>query len=455
MFMSGSIELGEKIAIIEIKHNNEKIKRPKKSLVEEGLDAKHKKVKLVPFNNKSNIIEKEGIRVDESVKSVRRERRCKTEKENSLVAARLFDHLSPKYSNSEELRSKLKRRLGKFDTGNHTFHVKNHIILVSRDSASTNIAVTDVSKKAFASGGFGNLYAVKVLESSGKNTMALKLSRKNFDNIQMEIRAKESIEHELKIIDYIRNATNNLEGLNVEVYGNVSFNHQLGYFVKRFDCDGLGFLNKYQPQSPAVKYGFMLPISRGWKTMRKLNLVHRDIKLDNTLVTLNGKHFDVVLTDFGNTINLDHIFIQKPYPSVKHVFGCATKCFISEKYRNQVKDGLKNLKKFKQEDKEYIDIANNVKKILIKNDKFAMAVSFYTLWMEKDPSFKSFEEGKYFCFNEGATEAKKLKTIKHMKQELTSVSKHFSKDKFNNGKQIVVDIMNPMIDGLESSASPF
>lgn len=475
--MSVNVKLDEKVPFIKTKSNDEnfeKISKPKKTLVEEGISSsKSKKVNPVSFNNRANVVENEGIKIEESVKSVHR--RCAVDRPYPPVFTRgkaighLFNLLSSEYPNSEELRLNLETGLGKFDKGNHTFCVGNHIVLVSRGSPMDpiNIAITDVSKKPFAKGSFGNIYSVKVLGSALENTVALKLSRKKRSKLEKQngmleptpagIRAKESIEDELQVIDYIRQATNNFIGLNVETYGEVNFNDQFGYFMKRFEGDGIDFLANYPQQPPAVKDHIMWQVLVGWETMRKVNLVHRDIKPDNILIRLNGNEikapypaFDAVLTDFGNTVVYDNFVPQKPCSSLNSVFGSGTPRYMSEKYIKIAKQLLTKLENLNQKDEGFEEIVNNIRKLLHNSDKFAMAVTLYMLWIENPPDFKSFSNETFFTFDKETLNTEKFKKIENMKQELLSVSMHYSKNRYDDSERIAQSIITPIMDGLET-----
>lgn len=453
--MSGIVGLGEKVPFIEIKSNDEK---PMKS---------------VSFNTRSNVIE-HGINLEESVNSVLRERSRREGQETPEMLARnkiineIFDHLSSEYPNAEKLRLNLEMGLSRYNQGNHTFHVGNHLVLISKGSSeeSVTIAITDVSKKSFARGGFGKVYSAKILGSNEEHTIALKLSRKKGDKADRQhviikptpkgIKARESIEYELQIINYIRKTTNNYVGLNVDVYDKVSFNHQLGYFLKRYNCDGIGFLQN--PHPPAVKYEYMIQVLNGLKTLRELNCAHRDIKPENILVRPNGKQIkgtqfpshDVVLSDFGNAIPFAHIFFKNPYPSLYGVLGNVTPCYTSKKYVNEIINCIDELERYRQEDKEYKIIVDEIIEIVTKNDEFSLAVSLYVLWTENPLPFSSFTKNENFAFDVGSTKAEKLKKIKHMSQGLLSVSQHFSAAKFNNEMRLVSAIMDPIIDGLDT-----
>lgn len=393
--------------------------------------------------------------------------------ERNKVINILFDHLS-QVTSIPELRLNLEIGLTNFDRENQTISMGNHLVLVRKVFPNnTIVAIANVSKKAIALGGFGKIYSAKTLETNEKG-IALKLSRKRLDRsltneskqiasttpTQRGILAKESIEYEIGIINYICKNTDIWTGLNVNMYGQVRYNDQIGYFTKRFEEDGHYFHIRLNPLESS--YEFMVQISKGLETLHKINIVHRDLKLENTLVKKNGNIIngtnspsrDAVITDFGSALILDDLFNQTTLPSLNKVFGNGTDAYVSKRYYIKVGEKLEKLKKFTPQDKKYNEIITEIKQILIKNDKFAMGISLYKLWVRKPPFFLSFRENRHFEFDKGSTEKQKSKILKEMYQELLSVTYQLSLSLSEKGESIALGIINPIREGLGFKSIP-
>lgn len=485
-----------------------KIEKPSKSLLEEGIASSKSPKTKVAFK-RSTITKTEGINVKVSVEKVRdetapRKRLVKsegnlplleitnrtvrdktysrkrldkptenkmsegyTEKNPQVIArnkviSKLFNYLSSNFIDADELRLILEVGLGNFDKASHTFVVGSHIILVTKvDSDEPIIALTDVAKKSFARGGFGKVYPVTMLDSD-ENELALKLSRKKLDKGSLQKnaamptrsgeRAKKSIEEEIKIINYLRRHVKQPIGLNVEMFGKVSLHNdiQVGYFLRRYDSDLIDFCLTYALPSEVCNQ-CREQTENGMKEMHRLGLVHRDIKPDNILVkktdhSIEGTEFpsfNFVLTDFGNTASLNGIF-STSHPSFNKIFG-GTHCYISKKYAGRVVDCLNRLNKFLPTENEYQEIITEIKKILIESDRFALALSFYIMWMNKTPPFSSFQKKTFF---EGSTATENKTKLDRMYQELRSASLHLSYSVYGDANYIAKSIMIPISLGL-------
>lgn len=344
------------------------------------------------------------------------------EKDKKQIIALLFKNLNSFFKGHNPVLL-LKNLHIAFDKERHCFQHGDHIVFVSKEGPD-KILIAGIAKlgkkEYFAKGGFGKIYPLNWAETQGPPTV-FKLSQKKLkpkdakgkkipisaqdrekalnEGTSRGNRAKKEIEREIAMIHFITENVGDPTGLNVECYGTISFKNQVGYFTKRYLCDGRVFANNNQPAEST--FHFMSQVMRGMGTLHALNLVHRDIKLANMLVRENGKQLDLgggrtcpsidaVITDFGNTKRLEDIFTREnPHPTLNQVIGNVTPSFVSARYSREIDQALFDIQRWDYDTFEYTAHVEFIHSILRENDNFALGIALYRLWTNKYPDFVS------------------------------------------------------------------
>lgn len=323
------------------------------------------------------------------------------------------------------LKNKLLGIISNFNCGTHSIIYKDFIIhLVKPDDNSQTLSfgIANIEKKCFAKGGSGKMYDVDLINS--KIPLVLKLSRKKLKSKDKYGRlipltpeekinvakkgssrgavASRDIFNEYKMMQFIKMHAEEKKGLNCEVFSYVTYKNQSGLFIKKYDFDGSElWTNK---PSTALLYNATVQIIRGFITLNELNIVHRDIKLENTLFNLTTNNDEImcegVISDFGGACFLDDLFKDNPYPSVHEVRGGGTTRNISFQIMNDLAYFLNKLKKYQKNSKEYTEITNEIKDLMRAGDRCALGILLYRLWTNSDFPLNSYSRGEYLKFDD-------------------------------------------------------
>lgn len=143
-------------------------------------------------------------------------------------------------------------------------------------------------QKCIGKGAFGKVHqAVQILTGA---EVAIKTVNKKSINLEQD--EKEKIENEIRILSSVSQVKNAIQLL--EVFETSDFYFLVMEFVA--DGDLLGFLKKNGLMKEAQAKRIFYDIVEGLEGLHKLRIVHRDIKLDNILLTSQGR---AKLGDFG------------------------------------------------------------------------------------------------------------------------------------------------------------
>lgn len=502
--MSGINRAGDKPIGTEPSSKRDKKKdKPSVNLVEQGItSSKNKKAhpvkrpkggpepsKTLDTKKTLKIVkDKKAHRVSqtkENTASKKKESKVKPPKERPLVSQQekdetlqlVFEKLIPYYEGHRPipLLEEIHQGLSTFNQQEHTFQARDHIVHVSKTLPAGAIKISTVaigSKTYFGFGAFGKIYGVS------DSDMVLKLSRKKLKDIDDKTRekipltakerterlakgtelgtlAREEIEKEIRVMTYIRQHAESLTGLNVELFGKVTFNLQTGYFTKRYQSDGFDFTFTNPPAE--TRFEIMVDLALGLLTLHELNFVHRDIKLENTLVKKNGRQitlvdgtlidsYDAALTDFGNADSTEAIFRKVTYPTLDDILENGTPCYVADRFVAEIKKALESIKNWKPETPEYQAHVNFIRARLEDIDQTALGLSLYILWVDKMPPFQTFKDDVYFDLDKGSN---LYSVMDEMKKEIYSASHTVSGQKIGNEYALADQIIDWIQKGLE------
>lgn len=316
--------------------------------------------------------------------------------------------------------------------GNHSIVYGDNIYYVSKLSMKGPLCLgmVDLTEKAIAKGGFGKIYNVvsqelifklsrKKLKSRDKNCQLIPLNayEKKLKEVKGSSRgllAKNDLLKEYEIMQFIKENAKDTTGLNCYAYSHVFYKNQVGIFIKKFDCNALDFV--LEEPSMKSRIHLMNQLFTGLHTLHQLNIIHRDIKLENTLI----KYPDTAaISDFGNACVTDSLFkASQPYPELSNLLGSGTQEWISAFLVKKLEFHLNELSGYEFESSEYEKIKSEIVKILKLSDFFSMSVQIFTICTGANPPFKSIDRGDYFEFDSNLSFQDKTTLIDEMRKEI-------------------------------------
>lgn len=360
-------------------------------------------------------------------------------------------------------KQQLKDTIALFDPGEHSFQYGDHIIYVSKPEDVNEpiiLGIANVAQKSFAKGGFGKVYDVDLINSD--TPLVLKLSRKKLKSKGVDGRliplnpeerklvaergssrgsiAKKDLIKEYQMMHFIKNNPSHSEGLFCDAYAFVTYKNQCGLFLKKCDFDG-SYFSLLQPSSEYL-LDVTQQICRGFDNLSKLKILHRDIKIENTLfeVTQDSNDeldFTAVISDFGGACFYKDLFDKNPYPTLTEVLGNGTKRNISFQIAYDINEKLMALRKFDVESEKYNEIANEILKLMVRNDEFSLSILLYRLWTGAEPPFLSYANDDFMKFDSGLTKEGKLMVLEQMELEIYSNCQSLQQDE----SKIIVDLI--------------
>lgn len=360
-------------------------------------------------------------------------------------------------------KEQIKENLVRFDPGQHAFLHEGHVIYVSKPDNKEDdlvIGIAKIANKSFAKGGFGKIYDVDLINS--EESVALKLSRKKLKNkdkngqvlplseVDRKLHeekgsvkghaAKEDLIREYEMMKFIKKNASSTDGLNCDAYALVTYKNQCGFFTSKYGCDGVTFLN-LQLSDEEVLYKLTKQLCQGFKTLGELKILHRDMKLENTLFSFTPREdeYEVacVISDFGGACFIEDLFKTTPYPKFNDVFGNGTKCNISYQITEDVKTKLKEIEKFDKESEGYKKITSEIADLMILNDRFSFGVLLYKLWTGKEPPFSSYQRKDYMQFDKGKIKYEKEQVMTKIGQNIHDACGKLNLKKTNHIMQLI------------------
>lgn len=308
---------------------------------------------------------------------------------------------------SIDFRSKqdLKEKIDSLEHGVHSIVWGDRIYFISKSHDNPlYLGVANLAGKAFAKGGFGKVYDV----GSSDLELVFKLSRKRIKANRGLIASQDlCLEH--KIMRYIAENAADHTGLNCKTSGLVFYKYQIGVFLEKFEFNGIGYL----ATSPSIQSRLEVidQIFKGIETLHRLNIVHRDLKLENTLI----KGSIAVISDFGNAYKVESLFKEKrPYPEVSYILGKGTKRSISAILAFTMQNELKLIKTHPFGSEEYVRISSKVVRLIKLSDQFSMALQAFMLCTGLVPPFKSYKKNEYLRFEEKLTKEERVELFEEM-----------------------------------------
>lgn len=341
-----------------------------------------------------------------------------------------------------------------FGLGNHPIVSGDKVYYISleKENNPISLAIADLSTKSFAKGGFGKVY--NDIRNINNCEFIFKISRKkikgNLEEWNMKtasqqdyliesgslkgIVAKNNLISEHYVMQFIKDHSLDQTGLNCLSSRLVEYKNQVGFFIKKFDCDGVEYIQKKPKLSSCIN--IVNQLFKGLKTLHNLNFVHRDIKLENTLI----KGEEGVISDFGNACSFDSIFTkEKPYPNIAHIMGCPTRRWVSLSIMQKIDSKLSELRVFEFESLNYKEVSFKIFNLLKSNDLFALSLSSYVMITKEIPPFKSFNNGVFFQFDQHLSSSDKTNLI----NQLFITLNYYIREEGSSNK-----IMNYFVDGL-------
>ena len=173
-------------------------------------------------------------------------------------------------------------------------------------------------------GGFGKTFKVFNIENNEIYVIKkIPLKDKDLEQIQKEAEILSSIHNE-NIVKYFESFTDN----------------EYFYIVMEY-CQGLDlkkYINKYKKEKgnkrmdPNIIYKYIIDICKGLKEIHSNNIIHRDIKPDNLLITENNK---IKICDFGISKQLGP---NNNYANttIGTLYYCAPEIFDKKPYNNKI-----------------------------------------------------------------------------------------------------------------------
>lgn len=354
--------------------------------------------------------------------------------------------------------------------GRCTIEFKDHIIYVSKPKIGPmQLAIINIAEKAFAKGGFGKVYKADLINM--KNPLVLKLSRKKLKSkdskgdlisltkAEKEIvsakgssrgaDAKKGLTSEYKMMRYIKKNVSDSTGIICDALIHCTYKNQSGFFIKEFDFDGTKF-SSHNPSTLSRNH-FAHQICCGFLKLNELEILHRDIKLENTLLNIipGQEEFlcEAGISDFGGACLVDDLFTENnPYPSFSSVLGSGTKCNTSYQIACDIDDKLEELKNHDVDSDLYNEITDEIKQLMVYNDEFSMGLMLYQLWTDASPPFLSYENDDYLRFDKNLNIEERQWVLDKIELEVYSACLLLPEEEANHSVELVMDCLKSGLD---------
>lgn len=353
--------------------------------------------------------------------------------------------------------------------GDHSIICGNHVIYVSKLSNNEPmcLGMVNLANKAFAKGAFGKVYDVEMLNSNME--LVFKFSRKKLksrneigelipltkDEKLLKVEkgssrgaiAKYDLIEEYEMMQFIKRSAEDTQGLNCHAFSIVNYKNQVGVFIKKLGVNGADYLSN----DPYIRSRIIAihQILQGLTTLHKLEIMHRDLKLENILVKNKaGSQIEAAISDFGNACHLSTLFTEnRPYPKLRDILGSGTTRSTSGLIVRKIKNHLNKLGQFKFGGEDYYKITREVINLLRESDLFSFSLLAFMFLTESEPPFQSYKNDNYLGFDNHLTADERHNIIDQMRGNLYRAFKIL----FNEGEAIenTRQIMKYFILGLD------
>lgn len=276
---------------------------------------------------------------------------------------------------------------------NHFLKIGDQLIEVSRNknkSGAKTLEITNLALRELASGGSGTVYDVTNLSSTDRDPAVAKIAKP-------KQRAMDDLQHEANLLKKIH-ASGTKTGIQEAPYQLFHYNEggekQVGYLAAKYEKDGFGLAN--DPSiSPDLKEKFTNLLIQGLDTVHSLGIYHGDLKPDNTLF----RREELVISDFGGAREFEQLVRLDQYPRIESILGVHTPLYTSKNIRDRIIKILNSNQKIYHEITEadekqqfLIHMLNDqIKPLLLKNDRFALGCTLYSIWTGKYPGIATVE----------------------------------------------------------------